>query len=70
MELLERALLPWMHRRELASGQGEAACGGDAWPQRTGPPALRTASRRRQAGEAGERCSQGVTMLIRRHLKG
>ena len=36
MELLEWAVLPWMQRRERISGQGEAACGGDAWPQRTG----------------------------------
>ena len=36
MELLERAVLPRMQRRELFNGQAEAACGGDAWPQRTG----------------------------------
>ena len=30
MELLEWAVLPWMQRRERISGQGEAACGGDA----------------------------------------
>ena len=44
MELLERAVLPRMQRRELFNGQGEAACGGDAWPQRTGAWP-RTASR-------------------------
>ena len=46
MELLERAVLPWMQRCERISGQGKAARGGDAWPQRTGArERLRTASR-------------------------
>ena len=36
MELLERAVLPWMQRCERISGQGKAARGDDAWPQRTG----------------------------------
>ena len=33
MELLERMVLPRMQRRERINGQGEAACGDDAWPR-------------------------------------
>ena len=61
MELLERAVLPWMQRRERISGQGEAACGGDAWPQRTGSCQGEAAHQKKRDPTMFTRCS------IRRH---
>ena len=61
MELLEWAVLPWMQRRERISGQGEAACGGDAWPQRTGPPASGCAPQAGIRDDVHRRCEQTRT---------